>query len=239
MTSDDRFRPAFTGQASAACPVAGRDRDDWVEPLLGLAVPAHAGVMALRLDLDRFVSVRGALNERRLSGAVGVAVRMADSLMDRLAWPSTDVGPDADVAADVRHERRIALFVAGVGLAADRMGLHPGGFRALERLRVAVAAIRDAARRASARLAAERGRRPAADAPGLRHRELVALSPWESISPNCGRPSDYLGLVPVVALADRVAWRRPWALAGPPASLTADLCRLTWAARHRPAEARG
>ena len=153
-----------------------------------------------------------------------------------MAWPLPEITADAG-----RH-RRIAIAVGNLGLAVDRMGLHPAGFCALERLRVALAQVRDAARRASAKLAVERGARPGARdaaAPGLRHRELVAVSPWAAISPNCGQPTDYLGLVPAAAFADRIAWRRPDFLADSPVSLTADVCRLAWAARHRPAEAAG
>jgi hypothetical protein len=207
----------------------------WLGPSPGAGELIPAAPRRLRLELD-FGALVAACNDcpeglRRLAGRI---VTMADELLGQLP--------------DCRAPRRLALELDGIARAAQGVGRDPRSFATLAWVRSRLAAFRDGAREASVRLARTRGAglRPlpeplalqiadaGADADpvdrdmlvhGARHSHLLCLSPWSLAPPDTGR--DCFGLLPALALADSVAWRRRGAHCA--ASLYGEALRFAWA----------
>jgi hypothetical protein len=209
----------------------------WLGPSPGAGelIPAMPRRLRLELDCGALVAACGDRPDglRRLAGRI---VTLADELLGQ--WPGD------------RAPRRLALELGGIAPAVHAAGRDPRSFAALAWVRSRLAAFRDGAREASVRLARTRGAglRPlpeplalqiadsgtAVDADaidrdlllhGARHSHLVCLSPWSLAPPEMGR--DCFGLLPALALADSVAWRRP---AVPyPVPLYGEALRFAWA----------
>ena len=205
----------------------------WLGPSPGAGELIPAAPRRLRLELD-FGALVAACNDRpdglrRLAGRI---VTMADELLGQLPG--------------CRAPRRLALELDGIACAAQGVGRDPRSFAALAWVRSRLTAFRDGAREASVHLARTRGEglRPLpvplalqiadADADavdramlvhGARHSHLLCLSPWSLAPPDTGR--DCFGLLPALALADSVAWRRRGAHC--PAPLYGEALRFAWA----------
>ena len=186
----------------------------WQGPSPGIGELIPTAPCRLRLVLEFGALLRACGDDPvRLARLAERIVLMADELLGRL------LGPDGP--------RRLALQLDGVARAVLAAGHDPRAFAALAWVRRRLAAFRDGARAASVRLAKTRGGnglRPfplpsalevaeadaldrALLAHGARHTHLVCLSPWSLAPPEHGR--DCLGLLPALAAADSIAWRRP------------------------------
>lgn len=205
----------------------------WTGPSPGLAELIPAAPRRLRLDLD-FAALVAASRDcpRTLAQLAGRIVTASDELLGRLLGPG---GP-----------RRLALQLGGIALGVIANGRDPRSFAALNWARSRLQAFRDGASAASVRLARERGASggvqpvplpgtlDVADAGaldhamlihGARHSHLVCLSPWSLAPPEAGR--DCLGLLPALACADSIAWRRPEQEY--PVALYGEALRFAWA----------
>ncbi|MFO7539518.1 MAG: hypothetical protein R6X32_15875, partial [Chloroflexota bacterium] len=201
----------------------------WLGPSPGAGELIPAAPRRLRLALE-FRMLVAACNDcpeglRLLAGRI---VTMADELLGQLPGG--------------RAPRRLALELDGIARAVQALGLDPRSFAALAWVRSRLTAFREGAREASVRLVRTRGEglRPlpvpleiadgdAVDRDmlmhGARHSHLLCLSPWSLAPPDMGR--DGFGLLPALALADSVAWRRPAAQC--PAPLYGEALRFAWA----------
>jgi hypothetical protein len=198
-------------------------------PGSGELIPAAPHRLRLALDFGALVRASGD-HPARLGRLAERIVTMADELLGQLLGPG---GP-----------RRLALDLEGIADAVIASGRDPRGFGALNWVKSRLEAFRDGARAASVRLARTRGGglQPAllpdvlevADADGLehallvhgaRHSHLLCLSPWSLAPPGTGR--DCFGLMPALACADSLAWRRPEAACAP--DLYSEALRFAWA----------
>lgn len=192
-------------------PLAPSQRWQGPSPGIGELIPAEP--CRLRLALDFGELLRACRDD--LAGLARLAERiviMADELLESL--PAAG-GP-----------RRLALELEGVARALVAAGRDPRSYASLGWLKRRLGAFRDGARAASVRLARMRGgglqpfplpgALEVADADaldrallvhGARHTHLACLSPWSLAPPEHGR--DCLGLMPALAVADSIAWRRP------------------------------
>lgn len=187
----------------------------WLGPSPGAGelIPAAPRRLRVPLDFGALIEVSGS-EPQALGRLAARLVTMADELLDQLLGPG---GP-----------RRLALELCGVARALIANGHDPRSFSALNWIKTRLAAFRDGACAASVRLARTRGAVDGlqpfplpgalevaeADAldralltHGARHSHLVCLSPWSLAPPENGR--DALGLMPALACADSVCWRRP------------------------------
>ena len=202
----------------------------WLGPSPGVGELVPGAPRRLRLSFDFGVLIDASGDRpavlRRLAERLVV---MADELLGRLP-PGNGL-------------RRLALALDGIGRAAHRRGFAPGSHAALNWTRERLWAFRDGARAASVALARSHGggagiRIPGglevADADdlerdllihGARHSHLLCLSPWSLAPPELGREG--LGLLPALAAADGIAWRRPDTEC-PPELYSAAL-RFAWA----------
>jgi hypothetical protein len=167
----------------------------------------------LRLPLDFGALVAAAGDHPVALGRLaGQLVELANGLLD----------------AQGAGARRLALQLDGIAGAVVAHGHDPRSFAALRWVKARVGAFRDGACAASVRLARVHGvgggldpfplpgrlevseagpRERAVLAHGARHSHLVSLSPWSLAPPELGR--DAFGLLPALACADSICWRRP------------------------------
>lgn len=209
----------------------------WRGPSPGAGELIPAAPSRLRLDLE-FGALLEACDDdpAALGRLAGRIVAAADEMLGQLLGPG---GP-----------RRLALQLGGIARALIARGRDPRSFSTLGWLKGRLVAFRDGARAASVRLARTRGAGGGlqpfplpgaleiADAGaldravlvhGARHSHLVCLSPWSLAPPDAGR--DCLSLLPALACADSIAWRRPEADC--PAEVYSEVLRFAWAVAAR------
>jgi len=202
----------------SCCALAGAERGDTVLPLSLFEVPAESAWLSLQLDVSRLDA-----GEAELGRRAATLLRLADNLLDPQGWPLPAMQLDA------RLNRRLAIHLVGLGDWVGGRGLDPedpGTLRALDRV---IAGLAAALRLASWRLAQSRGPFPGLRlhnmlmrlaphlgslsasrllrARALRHRHLVAMSPFACLpsEPAAPAPGRYLALLPVLRHADTVA----------------------------------
>lgn len=209
----------------------------WLGPSPGSGELIPAAPCRLRLSLDFGALIRA--SDDRPAALGRIASRIVTAADELLAEQPHSGGP-----------RRLALRLGGIARALIARGHDPRSFAALNWVKSRLEAFRDGARAASVRLARTRGAggglRPfplpgtleVADAGvldravlvhGARHSHLVCLSPWSLAPPEAGR--DCLGLLPALACADSIAWRRPEAECPP--DLYSEVLRFAWAVAAR------
>lgn len=180
-------------------------------PDAGELIPAHSRRLRLPLDFGALVAAAGD-HPVALGRLAGQLVELADGLLD----------------AQGAGARRLALQLDGIAGAVVAHGHDPRSFAALRWVKARLGAFRDGACAASVRLARVHGvgggldpfplpgrlevseagpRERAVLAHGARHSHLVSLSPWSLAPPELGR--DAFGLLPALACADSICWRRP------------------------------
>lgn len=199
-------------------------------PGAGELIPARARRLRLPLDFDLVLATAG-----EQPAAIG---RLAADLV---------TAADKRVAAQpAGAARRLALELDGIAHAAVARGRDPRSFATLRWVKRLLIAFRDGACAASVRLARQHGpgggpapfplpdrlevaetgpRERAVLAHGARHSHLVCLSPWSLAPPELGR--DALGLLPALACADSISWRRP--AAGHGVEWYSEALRFAWA----------
>lgn len=181
-------------------------------PGAGELIPARARRLRLVLDFDALLALAGD-HPAGLGRLAAALVTAADRR----------VGEHPAAGA-----RRLALELDGIARAAVARGRDPRSYATLRWVKRLLLAFRDGACAASVRLAREHGpgaglepfplpgrmevaetgpRERAVLAHGARHSHLVCLSPWSLAPPELGR--DALGLLPALACADSISWRRP------------------------------
>jgi hypothetical protein len=187
-------------------------RQRWLGPSPGAGelIPASPRRLRLVLDFGTLLRVSGD-RPAALASLAGRVVAAADELLDRVLAGS---GP-----------RRLALELDGIARAVIGTGRDPRHFSTLEWVKSRLNTVREGACAASIRLARGRGEVPPLPLPaplevadageldrarlvhGARHTHLLCLSPWSLAPPELGR--DGLGLLPALACADSLSWRRP------------------------------
>ncbi|HLO75999.1 MAG TPA: adenosylcobalamin-dependent ribonucleoside-diphosphate reductase [Magnetospirillum sp.] len=126
-----------------------------------IPLPHHGACLLGSMNLPRFIrkpfSREAHLDEAALAEAVHVAVRFLDAAIDISRFP---LEPQREEA---RAKRRIGLGITGLADALIMCGARYGGDRSLDLAGAWMGVVRDAAYRASARLAQEKGAFPAFD----------------------------------------------------------------------------
>ena len=235
----------------AARPLSGlhaTERGQGVMPGGLFEVRANTAWMILEIDATRLTS------PAFLRSQLGLCLRFADNLIDIQDWPLPALRLDALL------NRRIALHIGRLGQMIANAGLNPASFGTLRQLQRWLWLVRKSFIQESNRLARNRGPFPAfgatelvaslapcygvADANRLirnrsvRHRHLLALSPFSVFPDKRGFEVDYIWfyLLPVIICADTLsmfgndmrkrlrpkAWSRMLQLTGAMASGSGD-----------------
>ncbi len=231
------------------CALLSAEPAQSVQPGTALQVPAGTAWLPLRLELMRFTDAQGAIALQALEHALRRCVRLGDALHDVVAWPT------AQLRHDAWQNRRLAIEIGGLGDLAASSGLDPQHFTDLQELAELLRAISATLHNESRAVAHEAGFLPAVrecdpslkfpcgqlrhgwrkrwleavEAQGLRHRNLITLSPW-SLFPR-GRPIDYryADLLPLLSFADAGTFPAPPDLAHWNRNEFIDFHKRAWA----------
>ncbi len=228
-----RFWPVFPAAVQSRCPLLSSERSTAVLPETGIAAPLASAWLPIYLDICRFADANGEICELGLGRALDACVDLGDRLLDRLTWF------DDRQRRDARLNRRLAVFLTGLGDLVERRDEDPAELCCLQTLDRLVADIHEGLWRRSRRLADLNGALPAlaAKPPGnargdgehrrdrparwretvaveqVRHRNLLAMSP-SSVLPRSGVASPgYAELLPLLAHADALGFADPPSLA--------------------------
>ena len=228
------------------CALCGLEKPDTVLPGSRLEVRADTAWIALEVRLDRlFVAFHRKPDAlRRLMRA---GLRLLDNLPAQIHWPTRGLRRDAVV------NRRLAIHLVGAGRLVDAYGLDPGDFTTLRRVTRWFTLLQRLAVRESAALAATRGPFAGLKADelvdalagrygharahelirrrSLRHRHLVALSPFSLIPERDPRhpQARYLHLLPALRCADSLCTQGDGARHRLGLSEYRQLLRMAWA----------
>jgi hypothetical protein len=223
---DESVTLAFADYVIPQCPLLSAERATAVATPLSLHVPADSAWVCMRVDLARFSTSAGRLDEEALRHALQSCVDIGDAMHDVVQWSSPGERHDAWL------NRRLAIIVTGIGDLVAAAGDEPACHTELRRLNQVMLDIRRTLQSRSHVLANESDRLPAITLSDpshrlpagsvrddwrrrwqqavrvslVRHRNLLVLSPW-SLFPAEG-PADlrYAEFLPLLRHADAVAF---------------------------------
>jgi hypothetical protein len=214
--------PVYGGFVRSICPLLADEAATAVLPVTGLNVPQGSAWLAFGLNLAKLADASGRLDPDSLGALLDEAIQLADKLLDR-AMP-----PTVAQRRDATDNRRLAFLVEGVGDLVARRARDPADFACLHELQTEMLAIREAINLASAREARRLGPLPALSLPfhewfdgqqqarwrkhfeaarrraAVRHRNLLAMSPYSVLPSQSACDPAYADLLPLLAFAD--AW---------------------------------
>jgi len=222
-------RTAFAPWVTSPCPLLSSEVARGVSPPLGLQIPLGTAWIPMHVNLPKFADARGELNARALSECLQRCVDLGESMHDEIDWPT----------AAMRHDswlnRRIAISVTGIGDLAKLQSMGPGSFATLKKLSGVLQQVRGVINDHSRHLASQseclpaldlsdpsRGLgcdvvqldwqnrwRKALDFAAIRHRNLLAMSPWSVFPTGKAADSRYSDLLPLLDYCDVCAFPEP------------------------------
>jgi len=222
LRTSRQVRMALAPQVSSPCPLLASELAPGILPPLGLQVPPGTAWAPMQVDLTDFANAAGELDDVALHAALRGCIERGETMHDQADWPT----------AAMRHDgwlnRRVAISVTGIGDLAARRGLDPGCFLALQNLSKALQDVRSVVNDYSRQLAAligppaslqlaDTGHGPdwqarwqkALQFAAMRHRNLLAISPWAVFPSANTADSRYSDLLPLLAYADLCAFPEP------------------------------
>jgi len=209
---------------SSPCPLLADEAASAVVVPMQAQVPEHSAWVPLQVDLCNYLDDEGELRLASLDAALHARVEEGEQRHDVGNWMSQAQRHDSWL------NRRLAIFVRGFGDVVARREVDPSSIVALRNVRAIATHVLNTLASASRGLAERNGHCPALDVAGagvmrhgeemdarwrravadnaLRHRNLLTLSPWD-VFPRCGQADlRYLNLLPVLACANSVSYRR-------------------------------
>jgi hypothetical protein len=231
---DRPVMPVYGGIVRSACPLLSDEVALSVLPEGGLQVPDNSAWLTIRLPLPRFADASGRMDEAQLSEALRQAIRVADVQHERQPWQS------ARQRVDAKNNRRMAFFVTGIGDLVVNSGRDPRDLATLRWLCGIMRKIRHELCETSGRMAQQYGALPALnhahpgknlpDGPqgaawrrhferaarkaAVRHRNLLAISPYGVLPSTEPYENAFTDLLPIIAFADAWGFANPPAFAG-------------------------
>jgi hypothetical protein len=215
-------RTAFAPMVSSPCPLLSSEIADGVLPESGLQVPSGTAWVPVEVDVTNYVNDRGDLSVFALRECLRRCVEYGESIHDEADWPTAAMRHDAWL------NRRLAISVTGIGDLAKMRGLDPQSFVGLKDMGAVLQEIREAVNTHSRKLATETEPAPSLKMSGpsrgpsdvlgrsdwqsrwqtalrfaaIRHRNLLAISPWSVFPTTEAADSRYCDLLPLLAYAD-------------------------------------
>jgi len=209
---------------SSPCPLLADEAASAVVVPMQAQVPEDSAWVPLEVDLCNYLDGEGELRLASLDAALHARVEEGEQRHDVGNWSSQAQRHDSWL------NRRLAIFVRGFGDVVAKREVDPSSIVALRNVRTIATHILNTLASASRGMAERNGYCPALDVVGagvmrhgaemdarwrravadnaLRHRNLLTLSPWD-VFPRHGRADlRYLNLLPVLACANSVSYRR-------------------------------
>ena len=209
---------------TSACPLLPDETADATLIASLTQVPCGSAWASFEIDLVRYARGDGTLRQGLLEAALRASVDEGERRHDETRWT------DPCQVADSNNNRRLSVFIRGWGDIVAMRHADPGRLETLDAMEALADQLLDVLTDASRSLATDVGYCPALELAGarvvhhghemnarwrraivdngLRHRNLLTLSPWDVVPR--GRPADfsYLNLLPLVRKAHSVSMRR-------------------------------
>lgn len=217
-------RGVWPAVVSSPCPLLPDEAADAMLLETGVQVPGATAWATLQLDIMTCMSATGEVSIERLDEELANCVDRGEARHEDGNWATSCLAKDSHL------NRRLAIWVRGWGSLVARRGDDPRQLATLRRLEDLAAHVRETLWQASLRLARDRGHcaaidvagarvlqhgtemharwRHAVDASGLRHRNLLTLSPWDVFPAGVPADAGHLDLLPLIACADSVTFHR-------------------------------
>ena len=223
---DQSLTLAFADCVVPQCSLLSAEPATVVKTPLGLQVPAGSAWVCMCVDLMRFTTLDNAFDEEALRHALETCVDVGEMFHEHVHWSTPEQRYDAWL------NRRLAVMICGIGDVAACWKEEPGSHAALRRLNQLLLDARRTLQSRSRAIALRSERLPAITLsdpshrlpPGsirddwkrrwqravgaslVRHRNLLALSPWLLFPAN--RPADprYAEFLPLLRHADVIAF---------------------------------
>jgi len=209
---------------SSPCPLLADEAASAVVVPMQAQVPEDSAWVPLEVDLCNYLDGEGELRLASLDAALHARVEEGEQRHDVGNWSSQAQRHDSWL------NRRLAILVRGFGDVVAKREVDPSSIAALRNVRTIATHVLNTLASASRGMAERNGYCPALDVVGagvmrhgaemdarwrravadnaLRHRNLLTLSPWD-VFPRHGRADlRYLNLLPVLACANSVSYRR-------------------------------
>lgn len=226
--------PVFEAGLRSRCPLLPDEAARGFVTPLALAGSPGSAWLPIRFDVCRYADRRGRLRETELLGALRSGLAQADRLFDELHWA------DAQQRHDARQNRRIVFLPDGLGDLVVLRRADPSGIACLRALDRLLAKMHDCLWNESQRLARTRGVLPALAArdpsrqlpcgstrrrwrerwrsalaqSAVRHRNLLALSPYGLLPRGAPGNAAFTDLLPLLAYADTLCFAGPVSFPG-------------------------
>jgi len=226
LREESNIRAAFWPLVTSRCPLLGPEHADNILPGLGLQAPSESAWVAATLTLTHYTNESGGFDDEALIAALHDLLAKAESMHRIGDWPTAAMQHDAWV------NRRLAIQVDGLGDYAKRCGLEPDCHETLQKLREVLLRIRQILTQQSAQIAKTTGVLPAIDLhnparqlgagpdrdrwemrwqraverSGVRHRNMLVLSPW-ALFPRGSADLRWMDLLPLLRMADACVFR--------------------------------
>lgn len=214
--------PVYAGDIRSRCPLLNDERCAVVLEPAALLAPADSGCLVVHVNLCRFASSEGTLAIRRLLKTLRRGLGLADELLDKLHWT------DLPQRRDALLNRRIAFVVSGIGDLVRLQQRDAGSITCLRELDQLITAMHQALWQESMRQARHRGvlpallnKDPSRNLPqggqrgrwqrrwqealattAVRHRHLLAMSPYALLPLDGAGSGAHFNLLPLLAHAD-------------------------------------
>lgn len=217
-----QLQPVYAGDIRSRCPLLNDERCSVVLDPAALFAPADSSCLVVHVNLCRFANSQGRLASRRLLQSLQQGLSLADELLDKLHWS------DLPQRRDALLNRRIAFVISGIGDLVWLQQRDAGSIACLRELDQLIATIHQTLWQESMRLArndgvlpalankdpsrnlpqgGQRGRwqrrwQAALATTAVRHRHLLAMSPYALLPHDGARATAHFNLLPLLAHAD-------------------------------------
>ena len=222
-----QLRIALAPIISSPCPLLSSESARGILPPSGLQIPPDTAWIQMQLNLTNHVNARGEFDDQSLHKCLRHCIELGESMHDESDWPTAAMRHDAWL------NRRLAISVVGIGDLANLRRLDPGCFRALKDLGKVLQDVRDVVDDTSRRLASQSQPAPslvvndptrsadwqarwqkALEFAAMRHRNLLAISPWAMFPSTTAADSRYCDLLPLLEYADACSFPSPPCIRG-------------------------
>jgi hypothetical protein len=215
---------------TSVCPLLPDETADATLVASLTQVPAGSAWIATELDLLRYARRDGELRTGQLEAALRACIEEGERRHDETRWT------EPCQLADSNNNRRLSVFVRGWGDLVAMWGVNPGRLETLQRIEALAARIVETLADASRKMATDIGYCPALDLAGarvvhhgremnarwrravmdngVRHRNLLTLSPWDVFPRDVPADFSYMNLLPVIRKAHSVSMRRDADISG-------------------------